>query len=917
MRLPTSAHAAPAGVGAGLVWLVGTTSWLVCGSGRRGWFWVWGWGSLCGPWQPAIGLERVLMVGFGGCLKVGFAWGVGLLAGTFCVMSWPAAALAGGCPDEGVRALQVRGGQLPDCREYVQVSPVQKEGVDAKGFPGKVEASPSGSRFSYYSIEAFPGACSVEGTFPIYMGLRGGEGSWSTESLLPCEAHYAEKLGFSEDLSDAFIEVEGVSLTAQALPGRNYYVRYSEPLGGVRYRWLARPETNLYFAGFSSDDQHLLVESEAQLAVSAAVGAPNVFAADLDAPVENQWSLVGVIPPEEKDESCGPGGPACVTPAEGSVAGAGASGWKQLPECQMVPHPFCHDHYTQSAVSEDGSRVFFTAFPSGRVYLREDGERTVAVSAGAAHFWAATPDGSFAFYTEDGSLYRFEIREGGTGVSVPVAVTAEATGDITAGSGEVTRVGVSAGVFHVGETLFGVGVPAGARITAVRAGSLVLSAPASETRASDALSGSPADVAGVLGVSADGATVYFAAGGTFAQNTREYEYTNAKGEHITATEAAANESEVHRGLEEVFNLYSWYQPPLDPPVSTFVTRLSDQGGPGEAGEDNDELDWVDFPGQGFPTFEKTSRVSADGSTVLFASRLSLTGYDNDNDNANCHGNGHACSELFRYRAGAGGSLGRVLCVSCNPDVGVAPAGSALLTGEGGGTYGGGTERWLTRNLSVDGGRVFFESPDALVAGDVDPGPSPSCEPPGSGVAVGCDVYEWEADGEGSCASEVQDGGCVFLISSGTASEQSYLGDASANGDDVFFFTRQTLVPSDIDDSVDVYDARGCSSGEAWCEETPLTGTSACSGEGCAGAYTPPPSVGSLGSTAPSGSGNLPEPSPSPGAGGTPKHLTVAQELAAALRKCRSQHKSRRRRRLCEARAHKHYPAKTSRKRKHE
>jgi hypothetical protein len=78
------------------------------------------------------------------------------------------------------------------------------------------------------------------------------------------------------------------------------------------------------------------------------------------------------------------------------------------------------------------------------------------------------------------------------------------------------------------------------------------------------------------------------------------------------------------------------------------------------------------------------------------------------------------------------------------------------------------------------------------------------------------VYEWEAYGEGSCASIAQDGGCLYLISSGTSSEQSYFGDASANGNDVFFFTRQALAPTDDDDLVDVYDAHECLEHEA-CE----------------------------------------------------------------------------------------------------
>ena len=57
-----------------------------------------------------------------------------------------------------------------------------------------------------------------------------------------------------------------------------------------------------------------------------------------------------------------------------------------------------------------------------------------------------------------------------------------------------------------------------------------------------------------------------------------------------------------------------------------------------------------------------------------------------------------------------------------------------------------------------------------------------------------DVYMWE-DGE------------LSLISTGKAARPSKFVDASADGDDVFFTTRERLVGADVDDQVDVYDAR--------------------------------------------------------------------------------------------------------------
>ena len=235
--------------------------------------------------------------------------------------------------------------------------------------------------------------------------------------------------------------------------------------------------------------------------------------------------------------------------------------------------------------------------------------------------------------------------------------------------------------------------------------SLTLNLEARESVSDDALTGSPAGVVGVLGGSADGSAVYFVAGGVLAGDTREYEYVNAKGEHEKASETAASEP-------EVANLYEWYQPPSGPAVVTFIARL-DNAGMGLEG-DGDEEDWKDYIGLGFPYVERLSRVTGDGGTVLFGSRRSLTGYDNSGP---CGGFREICSELFRYRAGPEGSLGRLTCVSCNPDRAVGPHEDALLEGEGGGIRGS-AGAWLSRNLSANGNRVFFETPDALVAGDL-------------------------------------------------------------------------------------------------------------------------------------------------------------------------------------------------------
>ncbi len=181
------------------------------------------------------------------------------------------------------------------------------------------------------------------------------------------------------------------------------------------------------------------------------------------------------------------------------------------------------------------------------------------------------------------------------------------------------------------------------------------------------------------------------------------------------------------------------------------------------------------------TGEFQARVSADGSALLFSSRESLTGYNN----TGLCGSAAACFEFFRYSA----PEEEILCVSCMP-TGTPPT-QAPNMGSNGLALGDAVTNGPSRNLSADGNRVFFESPDALVAGDTN--------------SVG-DVYEWEAKGTGSCESESQDGGCLYLISGGTDPERSTFQGASKNGDHVFFFTSQQLVPGDQDHLRDVYDA---------------------------------------------------------------------------------------------------------------
>jgi hypothetical protein len=152
-----------------------------------------------------------------------------------------------------------------------------------------------------------------------------------------------------------------------------------------------------------------------------------------------------------------------------------------------------------------------------------------------------------------------------------------------------------------------------------------------------------------------------------------------------------------------------------------------------------------------------------------------------------------CPEVFRYDAAASD----LECVSCNGQV---PAGPSLL----GGFYYRRTELGSSApHAALDDGTVYIETKDALLPRDRNEAK---------------DVY---ANRDGT----------TELVSSGSSPAPSTFGDASALGGNVFFITRQSLVKSDTDNSLDVYDDReGGGLADQWAPGQ----SGPCQGEGCKG-----------------------------------------------------------------------------------
>ncbi len=185
------------------------------------------------------------------------------------------------------------------------------------------------------------------------------------------------------------------------------------------------------------------------------------------------------------------------------------------------------------------------------------------------------------------------------------------------------------------------------------------------------------------------------------------------------------------------------------------------------------------PGDWPPT-TGMARVSSDGTKLLFVSTAKLSEYDNTDLST-----GEAEAEVHLYDSTGAGSL---ICVSCNPTFG-RPIGPSSIPGSvANGTAEGSTNSYKPRALSSNGRRVFFDSEDALVLADTNNGK---------------DAYQWEAQGEGSCAKE---GGCLSLISDGKSAGGASFVDASADGSDAFFITDGSLVGSDPG-ALDLYNAR--------------------------------------------------------------------------------------------------------------
>ena len=632
---------------------------------------------------------------------------------------------------------------LADGRQWEQVSPAAKNGAQIRAVnasPGVVQAASTGDAFTYLTDAPTENEPPGYGGGVQVFSLRGGVGSSSWVSKDITTAHLvppAPSVGageeyrwFSEDLSRAVIHPLGPFIGCESAQGapqpclssqaseQTSFVRSDlAPSGGICTTGCFTPlvtskpgfaddtasppepfgepgrcpgslVTGLKlfcgpeFVDATPDASHIIIKACASGATChtslTSTPAPNegLYEWSAGVPAAEQLRLVSVRPGDE-------GATAAVEPELGN-----------------------RDQPTRNAVSHDGSRVFWIAQSvanSAEVHLYMRYNATRPQSRLGSH--------GECLDSEDACTIRLDMPQpgaAGTGKVAPRFQIASSDGERVFFTDE-QQLTENSGALPSTPDLYEcrILVPAGGGEDTCQLTDLT------------PLHGSePAGVqAPVIGASEDGAYLYFVANGRL---------TNS-GVPVAGTVRGDCSPEVSSPLVRC-NLYVLHN-------GTFglVAVLSGADSP----------DWQ--KGGGAPDFSGlTARVSPDGQRLVFMSQLPLTGYDNRDARSD-----QPDQEVFSYDA----ETARTSCVSCNPS-GARPlgadSGSVVLDRGSGEMWNAGA--WLAgmvpgwtefalngsvhqpRYLS-NGGRVFFESRDALVPQDTN---------------ETWDVYQWEPAGVGSC-----------------------------------------------------------------------------------------------------------------------------------------------------------------------
>lgn len=338
------------------------------------------------------------------------------------------------CPNAAFRSGP--GANLPDCRAYEMVSPVDKGGGDivaatAAGLASNfTQAAVEGGRITYTSSTNFGDV--KRGAFAAqYLATRGTDG-WTSHALNPPQGTTvfdpAFELdpdlqnafqAFTPDLCHALMADQNLDpLTEDAIHGyTDTYWRDNCGPGADSYEAVTSGEPpsssgrgkNLFSQArnYSADRCRVIFMSTAALTTDAALGDPNnqqIYALSCG----GARHLVSTLPD---------GSPSSIFSRVGGGIGQRAA----------------HRYALARAVSADASRVFWTTSGDGpgSLYVRLNAEAeettvkngegdcvpdaepekacTVAISEGGARFWLADSEGETAIYSVGENLFEYDV----------------------------------------------------------------------------------------------------------------------------------------------------------------------------------------------------------------------------------------------------------------------------------------------------------------------------------------------------------------------------------------------------------------------------------------------------------------------------------------------------------------------------
>ncbi len=331
---------------------------------------------------------------------------------------------------------------LPDKRVYEMVTPSDnpydadtyevKAGLNYTDYP--FQASTDGNSVVYVSFPTTGGTGStgLDGGNQ-YLAVRDPGGGWSTTNIAPSgSVAFPAYEAFSTNLSTGYINMPAdppfvtISKFTRVYMGKHtgYSMLYATKFGENLYKPIfhiippnrgekefgARLVTGTHeghgpaYVDSSVDNSHVLFQANDALLeeepfqkelseiVKTEIAEKASNGGHLYQSVNGRVELVSILP-------------------EGRIAPQADFGGQEYEYEGRFTADWDH------VISSDGTRIFWSAVSKDpvtgerleTVYVRLDGTSTVQVSAGPAKYWTATADGRYAFYTEAGALWRFDV----------------------------------------------------------------------------------------------------------------------------------------------------------------------------------------------------------------------------------------------------------------------------------------------------------------------------------------------------------------------------------------------------------------------------------------------------------------------------------------------------------------------------